>query len=298
MNLKPPTLLGSCLLALLLSTTVVGQHLADLEFNTAVAKPAYPKSAPRVMFDEAHFNHHTSNNRYKPFATLLQNDGYRIVVNREPFTKKSLDTFKVVIIVNALGDDIDETDAEKPAFTDDECVALRDWVKNGGALLLISDAAAFAKSVGGLAKYFGVEMSGTIAVDKKSSNVIEYSRENQLLGDHSIMQGRDNDEKIQRVMVFAGQTLKGPADAISFLKIPDAGSDAADAAMKPVPGGASQGLAFKFSGGRVVVLGDAEMLSALLSEPPNNEPIGMNYPDVDNKQLGLNIMHWLSGLIR
>jgi hypothetical protein len=54
----------------------------------------------------------------------------------------------------------------------------------------------------------------------------------------------------------------------------------------------------KFGGGRVVVLGEADMLSALLGNPPENEPIGMNYPGVDNKQLTLNIMHWLSGLLK
>jgi hypothetical protein len=59
--------------------------------------------------------------------------------------------------------------------------------------------------------------------------------------------------------------------------------------------GLSQGLALKLGSGRVVVLGEADMLSALLGNPPTNDPIGMNYPGIDNKQLTLNIMHWLSG---
>jgi hypothetical protein len=87
------------------------------------------------MFDEAHNNFHTSTSRYKPFADLVMSDGYRLVVNRQPFTKKSLESFKLLVIANALGDDIDEADAEKPAFTDEECNAVRDWVKSGGALL-------------------------------------------------------------------------------------------------------------------------------------------------------------------
>jgi hypothetical protein len=87
------------------------------------------------MFDEAHNNFHTSTSRYKPFADLLMNDGYRLVVNRQPFTKKTLDSFKLLVIVNALGDDIDEADAEKPAFTDEECTVVHDWVRSGGALL-------------------------------------------------------------------------------------------------------------------------------------------------------------------
>jgi hypothetical protein len=39
-------------------------------------------------------------------------------------------------------------------------------------------------------------------------------------------------------------------------------------------------------------------LSVLLGTPPENEPVGMNYPGIDNKQLALNIMHWLSGLLK
>jgi hypothetical protein len=281
-----------CLVVLIVPLSASAQHLTDPEFKPTVERPAYPKNAPRVLFDEAHFNLHTSTNRYGPFTELSMNDGYRIVINRQPFTKKSLDTFKIVIIVNALGEDIDETEANDAAFTAEECVALRDWVKDGGSLLFIADAGPSAKSATEFAKYFGVEMSNTVAVDAKKSSSIEYSRENGLLGEHSIMQGRDAAEKIQRVRVFTGQTLTGPADSVVLLKAPDPGPvDAKKSAS-------GQGLAFKFGGGRVVALGDAEMLTALMSEPPENSPIGMNYPGVDNKQLTLNIMHWLSGLIR
>ena len=61
--------------------------------------------------------------------------------------------------------------------------------------------------------------------------------------------------------------------------------------------GRAQGIALVSGKGRVVVLGEANMISALLGDPPGKEPIGMNYPGTDNKQLALNIMHWLSGLL-
>ena len=41
---------------------------ADLGFNANVARPAYPNSHPKVLFDEAHNNTDTSGGRYKPFA--------------------------------------------------------------------------------------------------------------------------------------------------------------------------------------------------------------------------------------
>ncbi len=31
---------------------------------------------------------------------------------------------------------------------------------------------------------------------------------------------------------------------------------------------------------------------------PNQIPFGMNRPGIDNRQLALNIVHWLSGLLK
>lgn len=49
--------------------------------------------------------------------------------------------------------------------------------------------------------------------------------------------------------------------------------------------------------GRVVVLGEAAMLTAQVFRPPGLMiRLGMEYPGSDNRQLALNIMHGLSGL--
>src|SRR5262245_47160067 len=93
----------ACLFVLCLSVPVAGQQLADPEFNTSISNPAYNKSVPRVMFDEAHHNFHTTDGRYKPFVDLLMNDGYRIIRNRQPFSKTTLSSYKVLVIADALG---------------------------------------------------------------------------------------------------------------------------------------------------------------------------------------------------
>ena len=295
--------------AALCSGSAVAQHLPDTTYKTIVEHPAFSKNSPRVMFDEAHFNFHTSTGRYKPFADLLMNDGYRIVVNRQPFTKKLLESFKLLVIVNALAEDIDDAGADKPAFSDEECESVRDWVKSGGSLLLIADPGPFGKSAATLAKQFGVEMESNVTEDPANSaeefrgSLIVYSRDNHQLVDHPITTGRDTSEKIGRVIVFAGQSLKGGQDAFAFLKLADSARDVkrdddGQATSASPAAGRAQGLAMKFGGGRVVVLAEADMLSALLGNPPENEPIGMNYPGIDNKQLTLNIMHWLSGLLK
>ncbi|PYS32009.1 MAG: hypothetical protein DMF75_13160 [Acidobacteria bacterium] len=61
--------------------------------------------------------------------------------------------------------------------------------------------------------------------------------------------------------------------------------------------GRAQGIAFNFGKGRAVVFGEAAMLSAQVTGP-NGMKFGMNRPGIDNRQLALNIMHWLSGLLK
>jgi hypothetical protein len=50
--------------------------------------------------------------------------------------------------------------------------------------------------------------------------------------------------------------------------------------------------------GRVVVLGEAAMLSAQVARLPDGSEIkmGMNVAGNDNRQFALNVLHWLSGL--
>ena len=297
----------SCLLVIGVDVAAHCQQVADPHFNTSVERPAYTKSYPRVLFDEAHNNFHTAGGRYKPFADLIFSDGYQVVVNRKPFTNASLLTFKILIIANALGaEDMDEDGADRPAFTEEEADAVRDWVRGGGALLFIADHAPFGSAAEILAKRFEVDMSKGFTLDpansdKESKNPgwIVYSRENHLLADYPITKGRNDSERVSRVMTFVGQSLKGPEGSEAFLKL-------ADTATDRIPGnppkdssaaGRSQALAFKFGKGRVVVLGEAAMLSAQVTGS-DNQPFGMNIPNIDNKQLALNIMHWLSGLLK
>lgn len=294
----------SCALLLSAGVTALGQQIADAHFNTRVEKPAYSKNYPRVMFDEAHNNFHTASGRYKPFAELLFSDGYQVVVNRKPFAKESLKTFKVLVIANALGaEDMDEDGADQPAFSKEEAEAVHDWVRDGGSLLLIADHAPFGAAAESLAQRFNVSMSKGWVRDPEhiqpGGRSLVFSRENKLLLDHPITQGRNETERIDRVQTFTGQALKGAEGAMSFLKLGERATDSPDPTSEQgvSVAGQSQGLAIKFGKGRVVMMGEAAMLSAQVTGP-ENRPMGMNVPGSDNKQLVLNIMHWLTGLLK
>lgn len=284
---------------------VVAQQVADPKFDARVDKPAFTKNYPRVLFDEAHNNADTSTGRYKPFADLLFNDGYHLAVNRQPFTKASLQSHKILIIVNPLGaEDVDEEGAERPAFTTAEVEAVNDWVRDGGALLLIVDAVPFGSAAEILASRLGIEMSKGATVDLANADkefatpsVLVYSRENHLLVESSLTNGSGDAERVNRVLVFGGQSLKGPQGSDAFLKLADTAVDEIAAPGKNASAaGRAQGIAYRAGKGRVIVVGDATMLSAQLTGS-DNQPIGMNVDNTDNRKLALNIMHWLSGML-
>jgi hypothetical protein len=285
---------------------VSAQQVADPSFDTKVAKPAYSKSThPRVLFDEAHNNFHTASGRYKPFADLITSDGYAVTPNKVKFTPDALKGFDVLVISNALGaPQMGAPEASNPAFTEEECDAVRDWVRGGGSLLLIADHAPMGAANESLGKRFGVEMSKMFTLDeantpKEDNNpgFIVYTRERGL-ADHPITNGRDSSERVNRVIAFTGQSLKATAaDATAFMQLADTALDAMPGGAQPVPAkGRAQGVAMKFGKGRAVVLGEAAMLTAQLGGP-NKTPFGMNRPGTDDRQLALNIMHWLSKLL-
>ena len=119
------------------------------------------------------------------------------------------------MIANALGaEDMDDDGAESPAFTEEEADEVRDWVRGGGSLLLIADHAPFGAAAEILAKRFDVTMSKGYVFDSEHLNpdapaLLIFSRENKLLLDHPITQGRNETRRINRVQTFTGQALKG-----------------------------------------------------------------------------------------
>src|SRR6185503_11076407 len=108
------------------------ERVVDTKFDVSVAKPAYKHKHPKVLFDDAHFNYHTSDGLYKPFVDLITNDGYRVTPNKQPFSAKGLDGFDILVIANARTDTEQDQNTPDPAYTKDECDAVYDWVLGGG----------------------------------------------------------------------------------------------------------------------------------------------------------------------
>ncbi len=338
--MRHPAALPAVALAGILSVAVPAARaqnyqVEDSTFVPRAARPALADTHPVVLIDEAHRNHFTMGGRYRALAALLASDGARVMPGRQPFSRPLLATCRVLIVADALGASaVNDPRAREPAFTGEECDVVRDWVAQGGALLLIADHAPFASSMDSLARRLGVDMGKGYTyddrhVDPESGNAgcVLFTRDKDLLGDHPITRGRDSSERIARVATFTGQSLEGPPGSVALLRLSESAVDipftpdarrtsttqlpkSADippdlVARGAVPAyGRAQAIAFKLGKGRVVVLGDAAMFGAQLVLGQQAKRmgkdalrLGLNRDDLDNEQLALNVVRWLAGAL-
>jgi hypothetical protein len=179
---------------------------------------------------------------------------------------------------------------------------VRDWVSGGGSVLLVADHKPVGLANAGLARALGVDMSGGYTEDDAhsdwssgSASWLIFARDTGAkILDHPITRGRgDSSEMIRRVETFRGQSLDGPSGSVGFLELAGSATDRMPSGEIRPAGGRAQGVAFELGRGRVVVLGEAAMLTAQVTGRGSRK-FGMNWPNNDDRQLALNIVHWLS----
>jgi hypothetical protein len=294
---------------------LVAQQVADASFAPPVPHPAYKEGAgPLLLLDEAHYNFHTAAGRYLAFVKLAKRDGYHVESNRRKFTRASLAKARILVIANALNERNDKGQWSLPtpsAFDQSEIAAVREWVRGGGSLLLISDHMPFPGAAGALAKEFGVEMINGFALDTTSAlnarnGLITYTRESGNLADHAITRGRTADERVDSVKAFTGQAFRVASPATPLMTIaggnvvvliPQVAWQFSDSTPRLAAKGLLQGATVDFGAGRVAVFGEAAMFSAQV-QGPERRPMGMNDPSApQNPQFLLNVLHWLARLL-
>jgi hypothetical protein len=283
---------------------------ADLSFEPPIPDPAFAEGeGPVVQIDEAHFNYHTADGRYAPFAKLLRRDGYVVRGLAEPATAESLARGDIYVIANAIA----ESDRRnwklptEPAFTKAEIEAIREWIDGGGSLFLIADHMPMPGAVEDLAAAFGVLFTNGFLYDSSGKSLLDFTREAGL-ADHPITRGRDESERIDSVRTFTGQAFRAEGEIEPLLTVPPGSRLRLPIEawkFKPttpsIPAtGMFQGAVLRFGQGRVALFGEAAMFSAQEQIRKNGDRrvMGMNHPDAaQNPQFLLNVMHWLSGLI-
>ena len=275
-------------------------------------EPRYARDqGPTVGIDEAHRNYHTADDRYRSFANLLRDDGYRVGRFAETFTRDALGNIDVLVISNALSAEKDKEWSlpTPPAFTEEEVDVVEGWVREGGRLMLIADHMPFPGAAANLAMAFGVVFHDSYAYSPTSyddgESLLTFSKEEGLLADHSVTRAGGGGE-VPFVTTFTGQgfrilphvraspLLHLPDD--SFLLLPTRAYDFDESAPR-IPGiGLLPGVLIEHWAGRVAVVGEAAAFSAQIQEREAGPyPFGMNNPaSPHNARFLLNVMGWLT----
>ena len=292
------------LAALLAAGLPAQRQYADTLFSPPIDDPAYaPGAGPAVYIDAGHQNFHTREGRYRPFATVLERDGYRVRSFPGPFTPAALRPVDILVISNAL-DARNVGNWTRPihsAFTPTEIAVVRKWVADGGKLFLIADHMPMAGAAADLARAFGYTFYDGFAMDTSSSSgAIRFTRDNGLLPASALT---DDGYYVDSILSFTGQAFAIPAGATPVLRggehwvslQPDTAWQFHAQTPQIAADTLYQGAYQSYGAGRLVVFGEAAMFSAQVVEMNGqNVKAGMNHPAAPyNYQLLLNIVHWL-----
>ena len=298
---------------LLLSTAIVLTQFAcnnnsaksDNDFDVSVSDPKLKSIKPRVLFDEAHKNHHQIETTYKPFATLITNDGCSVKSTDKPIDKTALTNTDVYIIATAMGK---EDPGDKSPFTQTEVDLLEQWVKDGGSLLLITEHFPFGLAMSPVLNKFGVQVHNgytedTLLNNKEVRDALLFTKsKGNLNSTHPIL------EKVERLNTFTGSSVKGDSTWTQLLiftqnaqnynvkvDVKKNGGDittSVEYADFYSAKGFSQGISKQYGKGKIVVLAESAFITAQFDK--NGNKYGMNSPDEDNKQFVLNLIRWLA----
>ena len=276
---------------------------ADSDFNPAVQDPLFTQIHPVVLIDQGHLNLAANDGRYAPITHLLETDGFKTLITTEKITPELLAKGQILYISGAQSSEESKVNGSVPsAFTEQEELIIQQWVKKGGALLLMADHDPIGDSIHRLAKRFNIQVSRGETNDPKNflpnlqdQSHLLFSQDNHLIKNHPITNGRNNSESLNKVVAFSGQSLLGPKNSKIFLALSSiAENHFRDGTVKPVGSGYAEGLTLRYGKGRIVMFGDGTVFTSKIHIEKNQEE-GMNRKDIDNVKLAINTFRWLAG---
>lgn len=298
-----------------------GPQQADPNFTPQNTHKTFSdKNGPVVFIDEAHNNFLTESGLYRPFAQVLESDGYTVRPNKSRFSLNSLNGADIIVIANAL--DKSRRGWSPPyteALTNDEVSNVKKWVLEGGSLFLVADHTPFPKVIEDLAREFGFEFSNghvgnaIFHADNKtlSEHVTTFARieaEQNLLMPTALVELTESavrSNRIERVITFGGSAFKTPPEATSLLTL----GERAVSVIPEVPfqvnadtprvsmNGWSQGAVLEIGKGRVAVFSEGMMFSSQL-DTKTGKKYGLASKGAEqNERFLLNVMGWLAGAI-
>lgn len=298
-------ILIASLFSLMLSACGEKSPTVDNDFDTSVAVPEFKGSGPRVLFDEAHKNHHNIETTYKPFSTLITNDGCVVSSTNKSIDTPLLSNVNIFIIATAMGK---EDPGDKSPFLQKEVDVLEHWVANGGSLLLITEHFPFGLAMKPVLERFGVQVHNgytedTLLNNKEVRDALLFTKASGSLNQtHPIL------DKVERLNTFTGSSVKGDSTWIPLLIFtPNAQNYNVKVDVKRSGGdvttsvtyadyysakGYAQAICKQYGRGKIVVLAESAFITAQVDKMGNK--YGMNVPNEDNKQFTLNLIRWMA----
>jgi hypothetical protein len=261
------------------------------------------KNSPVIAIDSAHFNYHTYENRFAPFAKVLVADGFKVKSNDSLFSLESLKNVDILVIANALHEE-NEKNWDLPnysAFTEEEIHAVYNWVNNGGSLFLIADHMPWPAASSRLAEVFGFGFfNGYVEVTGHSEQF--FSKQESSLLKSPVTPSGTTDE-IDKVQVFLGQGFTIPINATPILQFTQPAISWMPSKSWQIDENTPffdatnlyQGAISRVGNGKIAVFGEAGMFTAqIVTEDDETWEMGMNSESASqNQQLLLNIVRWL-----
>jgi len=276
------------------------------------------KNSPVVFIDETHNNFLTANGRYRPFAQVLESDGYTVRPNKSHFSSDTLHSADILVIANAL--DKNRKDWNPPfadALTDEEVSSVKKWVLEGGSLFLVADHTPFPKIIENLAGEFGFEFSnghvGNAVFHANDKTLAEHSITTREAGKveqsfylpTGLTESSIQLNNIEQVRTFGGSAFKTPPEATSLLNlgegafsiVPDVPFQVNADTPRLLMHGWSQGAVLEVGKGRIAVFAEGMMFSSQL-DTKTGKTFGLASKGAEqNERFLLNVMYWLAGAI-
>ena len=279
----------------------VPSQIPNYAYNPDIGQASYPNRKGSIIFiDETHLNLHTLKNRWYMTGKLLEKDGYRVYPFDNELTHESISECDIFIVVNATHEkNRARRSPTYPAFTQNEISVIKNWVKNGGSLLLIADHMPFAGAINNLAMAFGFSFENGHAINQKGKPDVFTRTTNSLT--ENIITNNDRFGRLDSILTLSGSAFKAPNNATTILKLDTNWvsynvSKAWDfEKVQPIHvNGYSQGAFVEFGNGKIAVFGESAMFSATLGGGLSWKKLGMSsYHGRNNYKLLLNTVSWL-----
>lgn len=274
------------------------QPVPDTVYRVTIAEPMFESGkGPKILIDEAHNNLHRKEGGLFAFTRMMEEDGAQVFANEKKFTKSVLEEFDVLLIVNPLHDsNVGNWQNPCPsAFSIKEIAAIVNWVKDGGRLLLVADHMPYGGAVQDLAKEFEVEWSNSFAIrNGQHWPPSVFTKESNTLRNSPVS------NELSQIASFSGSVFKAPKEAIPLLVfdssheilMPEVAWQFSEETKHLTADGWHQGACLDYGQGKVLLLGEAAMITAQIA---GGQKAGMNILEApENGQLALNIFRWLA----